>query len=104
MEDIILHTAEFGPLAFVPLLTACAIACAYILLRKGLAAGLLAVLAVAYAWARYTSGKPPEAIVMAWWYGINWVCMLAFLGFLRLSAMLQSGRLRIFSSSLLRQE
>jgi len=99
MEDFILQT-----LAFVPPLAVCAIFCAYILLRKGLAAGSLAVLVVSYAWAYFTFDTPPGAIMMAWWYGINWVCMLAFLGFLRLSAMLQSGRLRIFSSSLLRQE
>ena len=35
------------------------------------------------------------------WYVAMWVCTLAFIGLLRVSAMMQSGRLRLFGSDLI---
>ena len=94
MENIILSHDGIGLLKL-----ACFIA--YTLLRHGFVAAVIALLAVSYAWVRYVGGGIPinEAVVM--WYVAMWVCTLAFIGLLRVSAMMQSGRLRLFGSDLI---
>ncbi|GAG38953.1 unnamed protein product, partial [marine sediment metagenome] len=87
MEDIILCNEGIGVLKFVCLILAGATLGAYSLLRFGFVAAVVALLGVSYGWLKFVGGDAPPNAVFAFWYIMNWVCTLAFIGLLRVSAM-----------------
>jgi len=101
MEDIILCNESIGLLKLVCLIAAAATFGAYALLRRGFAAAVASLLALSYAWVKYAGGDAPDNAAFAMTYVAMWVFTLAFIGLLRVSAMMQSGRLRLFSSDLI---
>ena len=101
MENISLSHDGIGLLKLACFIAAGATLGAYTLLRHGFVAAVIALLAVSYAWVRYVGGGIPINEAGAMWYVPMWVCTLAFIGLLRVSAMMQSGRLRLFGSDLI---
>lgn len=104
MEEIVILNEGIGLLTFVCVLAASATFGAYALLRRGLAVGTIALLAISYAWVKYVGGDAPANAVFIFWFIMNWVHTLAFIGLLRVSAMMQSGRLRLFGSDLIAKD
>lgn len=104
MEDIILSNDGIGLLKFVCLILAGATLGAYSLLRFGFVPAVVTLMAVSYGWLKYLGGDAPPNAVFAFWYIMNWVYTLAFIGLLRVSAMMQSKHLRLFGSDLIAKD
>jgi len=104
MEDIILTTEGIGMLHFICIIAAGATLGAYTLLRFGFVAAVVALMGVSYGWVKFVGGDAPANAVFMFWYIMNWVYTLAFIGLLRVAAMMQSKRLRLFGSDLITEE
>ena len=102
MEDLVIFYGEgIGVFKFMALLAAGSSAAAYAMLSRGVAAGLITISLISFAWAWWLGAGEPPVAVFTFWFIMNFVYTLAFIGLIRVSAMLQSGRLRIFGSDLI---
>ena len=104
MENI-LTIADAGDIQFLAILGTAAVIGAYALLSRGFATALFVIGLMSLGWSYLAGGSNgPHLSTFVAWYVANAVTTLAFVGMLRISSLIEGGRLRAFSSDLVRDQ